>query len=168
VFVRLSDLSDLPRPGSPGADLDGFVAACRLRGVDRPADVVQQFLFDHGTNDEFIEQYGHLDLRAIHWSLEAMPAAELIGATCYLDFVEHVESVASHPRWTVDQYRLGHGDVWTSTWVVAPLMMRGELLSPPHGGLHLVEGHTRIGVLKGMVGLGEISVDSLHEVHIAR
>src|SRR4051812_6522404 len=89
-LIRREPLADLPRPGSAGADPTCFEVECRNRGLEWPTPVVQQFLFDHGNQDEFIDQYDHIDLLGIHWQLVALPASSLVESTHHCDFACHI------------------------------------------------------------------------------
>src|SRR5271154_1855034 len=82
-MVRLADLEDLPRPGSGGfPTLQAFRESPAMQPLDSwPMDVVEQFLFEHGAKSEFIEQYGHLDLDRLRWTLEQLPASEFAQVT---------------------------------------------------------------------------------------
>ncbi|MGW2282651.1 hypothetical protein [Streptomyces sp. NPDC001770] len=42
-----------------------------------PGDVLEQFLFEHGDNTAFIDDYNSIDLRDSTWQLETIPAAHL-------------------------------------------------------------------------------------------
>lgn len=70
-MVSLDDLTDLPRPGTEGANFLNFAFECEKRGIWWPLDVVKQFLFDHGGSPEFLEHYSHLDLSSIRWHVRA-------------------------------------------------------------------------------------------------
>lgn len=148
-------------------EFNAFKARCHELGLDWPEPVIEQFLYNHGDKGEFLEQYGELDLSVLRWSLEEVPASELDACTCYPPFRDLVDSVASHAHWKIDQYRSIHGDsVWTGTWRVPPVMLAGAICAPPQQELHLVEGHTRLGVLTGLIKLGEVAPDSMHLVYV--
>ena len=138
-----------------------------------PDDVLEQFLGDHGTNAEFQRQYGGLDLHAIRWGLSTLPAGEILDCSTSLHFTEWVETVA-------DRTRLVPGDGWGNvslppgaaehwdrpgTWMRPPVMLRGELVKSDRP-LHLVEGHTRAGALRGLVESGMLPESSVHRVWI--
>jgi hypothetical protein len=48
----------------------------RALRLPMPDDVLEQFVFDHGTNGEFQERFGDLDLHAVRWQLLALSASE--------------------------------------------------------------------------------------------
>lgn len=163
--VSVNDFAGLPRPGSPEADFDEFLAAVRQRGVYWPEEVVRDVLFDHGAKEHILSHYGHLDLQSLRWSIEACSAATLISAkSC---FEEYVETVAEHPHFTIEHHRATRPHAWEGTWEVPPYFMVGSLWASPHQGLHLVEGHTRVGILRGLVRLQDIDGASLHRIFLA-
>lgn len=164
--VRLADLKHLPRPWGSPEDLSTFEACCREMGLDWPQSVIEQFLYDHGNDADFIEQYGELDLSALRWDLVEVRAENIIASTCYPDYRDHVEETARHPRAIIEQHEEDGESVWTVTWRVPPVMLRGAICIPPQPELHLVEGHTRVGVLSGLVRVGEIDPDSTHLVYL--
>jgi hypothetical protein len=166
-MLSLADLAHLPRSGSGKDDREFFHSECRRLGLDWPPGVVDQLLFDHGAKDEFLEQYRHLNLLRLRWELRSVRASELILCTSHKEFSDRVRSVAEHPHWTLEQYEKGYGRVWDHSWMVPPLLLEGWLREPPQNELHLVEGHTRIGVLKGLVQLGEVPADSEHDAFVA-
>ena len=166
-MLHLADLAHLARPGSGNANLDVFEGECQRLGLAWPRLVVEQFLFDHGDKPEFLEQYGHLDLLHLHWTLRKLPARELLGCSYYDEFGDRVRSVAESARWMLDQYREVYGEVWDGSWRVPPVFIEGALHDPPQDHLHLVEGHTRLGVLIGLANAGEVSPDSTHEAFVA-
>jgi hypothetical protein len=63
-----------------------------------PDDVLEQFILDHGVNEEFHEQYGELNLHAIPWSLAPMTAREFLSVSIFENFLDWPESVAKRAR----------------------------------------------------------------------
>jgi hypothetical protein len=53
------------------------------------------------------------------------------------------------------------------TWLVPPVLLSRALLVPPTAGLQVVEGRTRLGILRGRLANG-LHVASQHEVWIGR
>lgn len=162
-MVRLSDLEHLPRPGSQRDNFEDFIRVLDGCGVRWPVVVARDVLFDHGHKDHMIRQYDHLDLRVIRWVLTALPASELVNATSWYGLT--VE--AQHTHWKIDRYRSLRRDAWDGTWAVPPYLIDGALLQTPQVALHVVEGHTRIGILTGLVTLGEMDPLTQHKVWIA-
>lgn len=167
MMLRLADLNDLARPGSGAEDLGFFDVECRRRGLDWPSPVIERFLFDHGTKSQFQEQYGDLDLVMLRWQFRSLLAGELVDCTYDEDLGGRVQSVSARPHWTLKEYRIHRGVTWQGTWSVPPILIEGALRNPLQPELHLVEGHTRLGVLIGLVGMGEVALDSAHFAYVA-
>jgi hypothetical protein len=145
----------------------------RLR-LPMPEDVLEQFLGDHGIKHEFQQQYGELDLHGLRWDLVQTAAKEIIACSAYPGFQEWVQSCRKR---TLDVPKTGWAGVhlaadakkhWQThrTWRRAPVFIRGELVGSDRP-LHLVEGHTRTGALKGLVESEWLSGDSMHEIWLA-
>jgi hypothetical protein len=145
----------------------------RLR-LPMPDDVLEQFLADHGVKHEFQKQYGDLDLHGLHWRLILTPAAEIFQCSVYPGFQEWFDAV--HDRtlevpksgWKSVLLRADGKQHWQDhrTWKRAPLMIKGDLIGSPCR-LHLIEGHTRTGALKGLVDSGWLLGTSEHEIWLA-
>jgi hypothetical protein len=171
--MHLIDLNDLARPGD-GRPRDEvwatFVEDARIKGLGWPELVVQQFLFDHGMKDEFLRQYGHLDLETLRWDTRDLVADEFVGLSVFEDFEPWVEASAALHESRVTQRPTDQRLAWIrqGTWIVAPVLIDGSLLAPPRSSLHLVEGHTRVGILLGRVAAGAADPDRTHEVFVGR
>jgi hypothetical protein len=169
--VHLSDLAHLPRPGDAGESWQGFIECPLVRGLNWPKDVVEQFLFDHGTNPDFLDQYGHLSLETLNWPLEELPATEFARVTWTVDRLgARVEECESSPEGHIGLRLPDQRARWSEagTWVVPPLLIDASLLRPPRSGLHIVEGHTRIGILRGLLAAGVADRGQTHSVYVGR
>jgi hypothetical protein len=138
-----------------------------------PEDVLEQFLFDHGTKGEFQLQYGNIDLHGLRWELMSIQAAEILGCSVYPEFGRWIETVAGRTRvvpqegWRAVQLPPGAAQHWQScgTWIRPPVMLQGEVLKS-NRTLHLVEGHTRIGALLGLIQSEALPSSSIHLVWV--
>jgi hypothetical protein len=145
-----------------------------LRGIV-PDDVLTQFICDHATKDEFQMQYGHLDLSLLVWELSALSAFEIVQASVYCRFRDWTDNVAARLQhfgresWDCIDVRPEVIAQWAAnhTWLRAPVLLDGEFLSGP-SRLHLAEGHTRIGILRGLIRRGILAPDSRHYVWLGR
>lgn len=145
----------------------------RSLGLSMPDDVLAQFVFDHGTKDHFQHQYGHLDLNAVRWKEFTLPASEILLCSVYPRFASWVECVADRTRvvptkgWDGLCLPPTAADHWQQhgTWMRSPVMIRGRLIDLDRP-LHLVEGHTRIGALRGLVEASVLPATSMHQVWI--
>jgi hypothetical protein len=167
MTIRLQHLAHLPRPGdaSGRTDLwDLFLAAPEVASLDWPDDVLEQFLFDHGNKPGFVAAYGHLDLRDMRWRIRTFKAEELrqIGHGTYF---EHVEETRQNPRHWIGNWRGSGVDLGWETigsWRRPPVLIDGYCAQPAHNGLHVVEGHTRLGLLQGLIDDGTIGAHTEH------
>ena len=167
--MKFADLLLLPRTATGRIDQQ----AARDALPDVPYDVLEQVIVDHGANDDFQRQYGHLELETIVWELRRIEASVLIAATVFNDFAPWFESVtrrtgrALTAGWRCIDTREAVVEHWREhlTWIRAPVFLQGG----PDGSaatLHLVEGHTRLAVLRGLVDLQVVKPESAHEAWI--
>jgi hypothetical protein len=138
-----------------------------------PEDVLEQFLFDHGTNGYFQLQYGNVDLHGLRWELMSIPASEILGCSVYAEFARWIETAAGRTRvvpqegWRAVQLPPGAAKHWQScgTCIRPPVMLQGDVLKS-NRTLHLVEGHTRIGAMRGLIQSGALPSSSIHLVWV--
>lgn len=165
----LDDLSTLLRAGenlAPGDAWAHFRSAPEVAMIGWPDDVAEQFLFDHGRKTSFIQMYGHLDLSGITWEVQSVSLADLLAVTS-ATHLAHVEQVRLDPDHWIGNWRASRRDLgWSTigTWRRRPVFLVGKLLEPPRAGLHLVEGHTRLGILRGLADQGRLNTGSRHEI----
>jgi len=163
--VKFAELVTLPR--TQGGLLDRQAVERLLPHV--PDDVLTQVVIDHGTKPEFQRQYADLDFDAIRWELRYFTASKLVTASTYEQFAEWVDTVSRRTHavrnydWNsidvrnevVENWRVNH------TWLRPPVFLEADLLGRDPG-VHLMEGHTRLGILRGLVAGGIIRPSSLH------
>ncbi|MER7812938.1 hypothetical protein [Streptomyces sp900116325] len=150
--MKLTDLGPLTARRRDGAlSFDRFRADPALTVLRWPDDVLEQFLFDHGDNTAFINDYGTIDLRDITWRLDTIPAADFHSMPTGASDAGCIESYAANPvHWVavrpsqVARHWDEHG-----TWLRPPLLIERCFLDPSAGGLQVLEGRTRVGVLRG-------------------
>ncbi|MGA5220994.1 hypothetical protein ACPCAE_33695 [Streptomyces cinereoruber] len=170
--MKLEDLSPLMkrrRAGGLSYGYDRFRTDPAVAPLQWPDDVLEQFLYDFGDDDHFVTDYGSIDLRQITWRLETIPAADFHGmptgasdAGCIEEFAENpVHWVGVRPR-EVGLHWEEHG-----TWLRPPLLIDRRFLDPSDSGLQVVEGRTRVGVLRGRVREG-LHVAPHHQAWVAR
>ncbi|MGN5631035.1 hypothetical protein [Streptomyces sp. AC154] len=141
--MKLNDLGPLvARRQDSGLSFERFRAAPALADLQWPNDVLRDFLFDHGDNGHFVDDYGDVDLCAITWKLETIPAAAFPIMPTGESDVGCVESYAADPvHWVkvrppeVGRYWEEHG-----TWLRPPLLIDRRLLDPADSGLQVLEG----------------------------
>jgi hypothetical protein len=169
-MISLADLDHLPRPGS-GVPIercrDLFWGSAIVAALNWPKEVVDQFLFDHGTNEGFRRQYGDLDLSALRWKLEMLSASELASAGVYFGFADWLHNVEADPHEHIGR-RPERRAAWaeSGSWRVPPILLDRSLLERGGHGFHLVEGHTRVGTLRGLLALGDLEPGSVHRAWV--
>ena len=138
-----------------------------------PRDVVQ-LLSEHGRNSDFQKQYGPIDIGSLIWERREICATDLRVSVFppfkrYFDAVVARASAVVANEWRQFDSRSKVRNHWRSqkTWLVPPAILDCNVLG--HGQqYHLMEGHTRIGSLHGLMNAGMIDPQSRHSVWIAR
>lgn len=165
-------------------DLEDSVRAARDRGLcphdfrndpavstlrHWPVDVIEQWIFDHAGNDSFEADYGHIDLISVGWSLEAVTLDDLMTIPTGMSEAEVVEYFAQDPENWVAVRNLGQHvgvrEMWDvhGTWKRWPILLDSAVVDPQASGIQVVEGRTRVGVLRGRARRGL----RVAEVHLA-
>lgn len=117
-----------------------------------PADVLEQFVFDHGANEEFQKQYSHLNLHTLQWDLISAETKDILTCSVYPHFIGWMETATSRTRvvpfdgWNDVLLPPGAAQYWRDhgTWMRPPIIITGDLVGSD-SALHLAEGHTRVG-----------------------
>jgi hypothetical protein len=97
----------------------------------------------------------HLDLSKIDWNIEVISVEELIEMPTSASDGDYIEDFAANPdHWVRVRNRgihIGVAQCWEThgTWKRWPILIDRRLLDPPESGLQIVEGRTRVGVLRG-------------------
>ncbi|MEU5046962.1 hypothetical protein [Streptomyces griseorubiginosus] len=150
--MKLSDLGPLmARREDGGLSFDRFRADPALASLQWPDDVLEQFLFDHGDKGAFLYDYGGIDLRVISWRLERVPAEDFSEMPTSASDAGCIESYAKDPVYWVVLRPSQIGRHWEEhgTWMRPPILIDRRLLAPSDKGLQVLEGRTRVGVLRG-------------------
>ncbi|MFB6784501.1 hypothetical protein ACFCX0_46385 [Streptomyces sp. NPDC056352] len=150
--MQLLDLDPLMvRRRDNGLSLVDFRVHPAIASLQWPDDVVEQWLFDHGDNASFLRDYGGIDLREVEWSLETISAEELYEMPTGASDDGCIEHFAANPDHWVGVRPPDVGLCWEEhgTWMRPPILIDRSLLDPRESGLQVVEGRTRVGVLKG-------------------
>ncbi|MGW1362169.1 hypothetical protein ACWCQP_32725 [Streptomyces chartreusis] len=152
--MKLSDFSLLMarrRDGGLSYSYDQFCVDSALACLPWPDDVLEQFLFDHGDNAAFLYDYGGIDLRDITWRLETIPAADFHTMPTGESDAGCIERYAENPvHWvTIRPPEVGRHWEEHGTWLRPPLLIDRRFLDRSDCGLQVLEGRTRVGVLRG-------------------
>lgn len=132
-----------------------------------PEPVIHQLLLEHGQRQHIESQYGHLHLPSLIWTLESHSASHLASASHELTKTR-VQTVAADPEKFIALYESKGHVIWNGTWQPKPFFIDQSLLQPDLQGLHLMEGHTRLGLLRGLLDAGSVEPDSMHGCWVAR
>lgn len=120
-----------------------------------PDDVLEQWLYDHADKGTFLEDYGTVDPSRIRWDVEVVSADDLAEMPTGSSDRSCIDEYAANPSHWINVRKHGiHVGVdlcWNThgTWKRWPILIDRTLLHPPGLGLQVVEGRTRVGVLKG-------------------
>ncbi len=98
-----------------------------------------------------MDDYGDVDLCAITWTLETIPAAAFPTMPTGESDAGCIESYAADPVYWVKVRPPEVGRHWEEhgTWLRPPLLIDRRLLDQADSGLQVLEGRTRVGVLRG-------------------
>ena len=138
---------------------------------DTPVEVAQQFYADHGRKEDFQSQYGHLQLRSIIWGNVKVLGSGLHDINIYSNFRNWFDSVGrraeeySELGWMGIDTRRAVQQHWEKfgTWDLSPILIDGSFVNS-FSRMHLIEGHTRIGLLSGLIRCGVVPEDSKHSI----
>jgi hypothetical protein len=146
-----------------------------VHAADMPKEVVQQVFVEHGRKAEFQSQYGHLDLNSIRWNKESIAGVGLAESSHFEGFyrwynvVGKRASLVATEGWSCIDRRQTVVEHWKKhlTWITPPVLIDGALVNRP-SRFHLMEGHTRVGLLAGLIEVGIIDGLITHEVWVGR
>jgi hypothetical protein len=163
-----ADLLELPYDVATGmVNVDSIVSVL----PDTPLPVATQLFADHGRKDEFQHQYGHLRLDGLRWTHQKLEARALLKVSMnpdfqrWFDFARRRTARFNLEGWLCIDMRTEVQEHWAQmrTWRVSPVFLFGVVVSSA-SRLHLVEGHTRVGTLVGLVENSILAEGSTHEV----
>ncbi|MFE3826689.1 hypothetical protein [Streptomyces sp. NPDC059092] len=120
-------------------------------------------------NAGFTRDYGGIDLRQIIWRLETIPAADFEQMPTGASDAGCIESYAAEPVYWVKVRPPEVGRHWEDhgTWLRPPLLLDRRLLDPADSGLQVLEGRTRVGVLRGRLR-EQLRVAPAHQAWVGR
>lgn len=167
MSTRFSDLMKLDKNDH---DLISM-KALRKELTDTPNDILEYFYSHHGRKDVFQRQYADLEINKIIWKKKYLSASEIVSCDCYSMFSEWMSNVQARissfktKGWNCIDVRNEIVKHWEEflTWELPPIFIEKEMLNKSNG-LWLVEGHTRVGVLRGLVEHSIVHNQSTHEI----
>ncbi|NKE09026.1 MULTISPECIES: hypothetical protein [Kocuria] len=127
-----------------------------------PADVIEQWIYEHAGNASFLRDYENVDLAQVGWQVEALPVETFMTMQTGRSDRNVIEEFAVDPdHWISVRNQgkhLGVGLAWEvhGTWKRWPIVIDQTLLHPASSGVQLVEGRTRVGILRGRQRQGKL------------
>ncbi|WOG25929.1 hypothetical protein [Endozoicomonas sp. 8E] len=170
--MKFYDLMDVPHNKDTRC-ID--IAFLQEKLPNTPLTILKQVYSDHGRNIDFQDQYADLDLSVIEWSLEEIPATEITGSSFYPGFSTWFQGVSQRTLqfvskgWNCIDVRPQVIEHWkeNSTWVEPPVIFSNSVYTIG-SNFHLVEGHTRVALLKGLVESAILPENSGHKIWVGR
>ncbi len=136
-----------------------------------PEDVIEQFYVDHGINKEFQQQYSDINLNEVVWEVVSVNYDTLSKLSVFPDFVDWVNRcakkslrVAKNDNWK----RIDHAQDVVNYWQLNKTWQRKPIVILKGDTLHLVEGHSRFGCLKGLIKANVISNECEHKIWLGK
>ena len=168
LIMKFSELMLLPYNKETDIIL---IEALRPILTNFPDEVLQDFLSDHGRKDDFQLQYGSLDLDAIKWEKIMISAQAIIDCSFYTEFKVWFEGATYRANafdmkgWKCIDNRPDVVAYWTDcqSWKRSPILLSSKLMQCANK-YYLVEGHTRVGLLYGLVRKGILPTESKHMI----
>ncbi|WP_114906658.1 hypothetical protein [Ornithinimicrobium murale] len=161
--MRLVDFTDLAqRCRESGYGFTEFQRQDMVADLRWPADVIEQWIYDHAGNASFLRDYENVDLAQVGWQVEALPIDTFMTMQTGPSDRNVIEVVAADPDHWISVRNQGHhlgvGLAWEvhGTWKRWPIVLDQALLNPASSGVQLVEGRTRVGILRGRLRQGEL------------
>ena len=148
-----------------GRGFTAFRAADRVLGLGWPDDVAEQWLYDHSDKEPFLKDYGHVILSRISWDLEVLRAVDIAAMPTGPSDQGIIDEFAADPdHWISVRnsgVHIGVAEMWEchGTWKRWPVLIDRRLLGPSSTGLQVLEGRTRVGILKGRLKQGAFVAD---------
>lgn len=124
--------------------------------------MLEQWLYDHADNGAFLRDYGDVDLSRMSWNVEAIPAEDFTRMPTGRSDRGCIDRFAEDPSHWIGNRRHGvHMGVslcWEThgTWKRWPILIDRSVLEPSVTGLQVVEGRTRVGILRGRLREGAL------------
>ncbi|MBI0425004.1 hypothetical protein [Psychrobacter sp. NG27] len=165
--MKFKELMSFPATEAGKIDIDELI----LNLPSTPIDVLEQFYQDHGRNEQFHEQYAELDIHNLKWELVNLTFNEISCATIFSSFQRWVDAcyiksrrVSTDLNWKL----IGHTDQTVENWKYNHTWNRSPIFLELNCKLHLVEGHSRFGCLRGLVSEGLIPSNRTHKIWLAK
>ena len=141
-----------------------------------PIEIINDIYADHGRKDAFQTQYGNIDISELHWEIIAIKGIDLIDFTLNKDFSQWVTTCENRldkfadDEWGCISTIKNIQESWKTnkTWLRPPYFFDSNVLDLTQNKLHLVEGHTRLGILMGLINKKIVSPTMTHKVWLGK
>ncbi|MCX7206835.1 MAG: hypothetical protein NT086_12795 [Proteobacteria bacterium] len=167
--MNFSDLMSLPYKGDYDHDIDLDAILNEL--PETPREVARQLYSEHGRNKDFQDTYGLINISQIKWVKVSERAEIIVASSMNPDFDEWFRTAAGRvgsftkKGWECIHTRKDVQEHWKEfkTWDLPPVTISAALvgLKSP---LHLVEGHSRVGLLAGLIQHEILPKQSMHHI----
>ncbi|QHX03661.1 hypothetical protein GZS04_17020 [Citrobacter freundii] len=167
---------DLPQifGSNPFDKEDEGIAILRDKyGIEAPDQIFKQIYCGLTSNSEFLLMYGHLDIKSLKWDLVRLQTSEFTKLGRNATYPDHMLEISEdfntcRNKFCIDA-REEVAEHWLKfgTWAEPPMFIERSLVSSGESGLHLMEGHTRLGTLLGAIKYGFVQLADTHEIYIA-
>lgn len=172
--IYLKDLPVKPESAFIGDDdaFARFQILPEIQALNWPASVLRQWVWDHGAYGPFLKDYAALDLSLLTWALEKVPTEDFMTLRTGASDGNAIEEYAAHHHYWMELKAKANPAARSSwedlgTWAVAPVAIDRRLVETATSGLQLIEGRTRVGVLRGRQRAG-LRVAKKHDAWVAR
>ena len=165
--------SDLPNLLNDGERIDAN-SLQRLLPVT-PIDVITQVYSDHGLNGYFQYLYGNIEIDRLQWKEMSVEGRLIIKCSVNNEFIDYLLMTASKVDKNTfndldgvlcGRYKEQGSWIKTHSWILPPVFIDPKIINITNKELHLVEGHTRIGLLKGFIKCGFIAPEKCHRIYL--
>lgn len=154
--MQLSDISESARLCREiECGLLKFMRIPQVQSLGWPADVLEQWLYDFADHEPFLQDYADVLLEQISWQVEAIAVDDFMTMPTGPSEANAIKQFAKDPEhWVALRNHGVHMGVqltWDvhGTWKRWPLVIDRQLWKSGGSGLQLIEGRTRVGVLRG-------------------
>ena len=160
--MYLADYAPLSRQcNENNSGLTFFKSHSIVSDLRWPDDVLEQWLYDHAAYGPFLHDYGAIDLSRLRWDVEAISTEEFTqmptgpsDGDCIDEFAENPDHWINNRKYGIHQ---GVALCWQThgTWKRWPILLQRSVLTSTATGLQVIEGRTRVGILKGRYRKGD-------------
>ncbi|HEF0022004.1 TPA: hypothetical protein R8G79_000926 [Citrobacter amalonaticus] len=153
---------------------EGILTLKNQYGISAPQQIFEQIYCGLCTNEAFQRLYGHIQIDLLRWDLISLPTVAFIELERNATFPDFMLDISEDFNSYNSDFRIdGREEVsehWVKygTWNEPPMFIDRSLLSPSERGLHLMEGHKRVGTLIGAEKYGFIKIADMHQVYLAK